>query len=105
MLLQLADLWRVDLARSYMVGDAWTDIAAGRAANCRSILVRTGRGAEQLRLPESRQYPADHVANDLAGAVDWLLQEEGITLPIFGGAATRRHAASAPWTAALAMGS
>ncbi len=104
MLLQLADLWRIDLARSYMVGDAWTDIAAGREANCRSIMVRTGRGAEQLQLPESRQYPADHVADDLADGVGWLLQEEEIMPPIYGDAAPRRYVASAAWSTALAMG-
>src|SRR5690349_6116306 len=81
MLVQLAEQWRVDLSRSYMVGDAWTDIAAGRSVSCRSIMVRTGRGAEQANLPEARQYSPDHIAADLAAAVEWLLQEEGV-LPL-----------------------
>lgn len=105
MLLQLADLWRVDLSRSYMVGDAWTDIAAGREANCRAIMVRTGRGAEQLRLPESRQHPADHVADDLASAVDWLLQQERATLPLHDQASREQHPASVRWSPALSVGS
>ncbi|HWQ12255.1 MAG TPA: HAD family hydrolase [Roseiflexaceae bacterium] len=81
MLLELAVRWRVDLRRSYMVGDAWTDIAAGRAVGCRCVLVRTGRGAEQLLLPELHQHPADMVAADLSGAVDWILGCEGLSSP------------------------
>jgi len=36
----------LDLARSFMVGDKLSDAAAGRAAGCRSILVRTGHGRD-----------------------------------------------------------
>lgn len=41
MLLRLAERWDVDLAASYMVGDGWKDMEAGRAAGCRAILIRT----------------------------------------------------------------
>jgi D-glycero-D-manno-heptose 1,7-bisphosphate phosphatase len=102
MLRQLAEHWDVDLSRSYMVGDAWTDIAAGRAVNCRSIMVRTGRGAEQASLPEARQYPADHIAADLAAAVEWLCLEEGIT-PLTSSALLHQRWVIQSWNAALAM--
>jgi D-glycero-D-manno-heptose 1,7-bisphosphate phosphatase len=39
LLLALASRWDVDLARSYMIGDSWRDIGAGRAAGCRTILI------------------------------------------------------------------
>ena len=45
----------VDLSRSYMIGDQETDIGAGLAAGCRSVLVNgnchlaTGCGAPQVR--------------------------------------------------------
>jgi D-glycero-D-manno-heptose 1,7-bisphosphate phosphatase len=102
MLCQLAEHWHVDLSRSYMVGDAWTDIAAGRAVNCRSIMVRTGRGVEQASLPEAREYPADHIAADLAAAVEWLCQEEGIT-PLTSSALLHQRWVIQPWNAAPAM--
>lgn len=39
----------IDLARSWMIGDKPCDAGAGRAAGCRTLLVRTGHGHE---LPE-----------------------------------------------------
>lgn len=37
----------LDLARSWMVGDTWRDVSAGKAAGCRTILV--GRGSRRAR--------------------------------------------------------
>jgi D-glycero-D-manno-heptose 1,7-bisphosphate phosphatase len=51
----------IDLARSWMIGDKLCDAEAGRAAGCRTILVRTGHGSE---------LPADvEAVSDLAAAV------------------------------------
>ncbi|MFQ3682729.1 D-glycero-alpha-D-manno-heptose-1,7-bisphosphate 7-phosphatase [Roseiflexus sp.] len=80
MLRDLAHRWNVDLSRAYLVGDAWSDIAAGHAMGIRSILVRTGRGAQQITRPELRQYPPDHIANDLLGAVAWMMHREEVAL-------------------------
>lgn len=53
MLLQAAADWSVDLARSFLVGDKRSDIEAGLAAGCRSILLATGDGAgEELPMPD-----------------------------------------------------
>lgn len=48
MLLQAAREMDLDLSGSYMVGDAVTDTIAGLEAGCRSFLVLTGRGFQQL---------------------------------------------------------
>jgi D-glycero-D-manno-heptose 1,7-bisphosphate phosphatase len=72
MLIDLAARWQVNLASSYLIGDAWTDIAAGRAAGCHTVMVQTGRGIRQAALPEARENPADHVAADLHSAIDWI---------------------------------
>ena len=45
MLLVAAQELGLDLQRSWMIGDTAGDIDAGRAAGCRTILVRTGYGA------------------------------------------------------------
>jgi D-glycero-D-manno-heptose 1,7-bisphosphate phosphatase len=39
MLLQAADEFQIDLQHSYMVGDRWRDIEAGKNAGCRTILI------------------------------------------------------------------
>jgi D-glycero-D-manno-heptose 1,7-bisphosphate phosphatase len=39
MLLEAAAEWSIRLQQSYMVGDRWRDIAAGKAAGCKTILV------------------------------------------------------------------
>ncbi len=39
MLRSAAEKWGIDLARSFIVGDTWRDMEAGRRAGCRTILV------------------------------------------------------------------
>lgn len=46
MLLAASRTWGCRLEDSWMVGDAITDVQAGAAAGCRTMLVRTGRGAK-----------------------------------------------------------
>ena len=50
MLFRAARDFSLDLASSWMIGDAWTDVQAGQAAGLRgTIMVRTGRGSAQLQ--------------------------------------------------------
>jgi D-glycero-D-manno-heptose 1,7-bisphosphate phosphatase len=78
MLLQASTEWNVDLSHAYMVGDALSDIRAGHAAGCRAVLVRTGRGRAQAELPEARSVRPDFIADDLLGAVRWVLQQQQV---------------------------
>lgn len=103
MLRALAARWQFDPRQACMVGDAWTDIAAGQAVGCRTIMVRTGRGAEQIAQPEAHRHPADHIAADLAGAVDWLFQQEGLISPAIEENPRLRRAVLAHRAAALPM--
>jgi D-glycero-D-manno-heptose 1,7-bisphosphate phosphatase len=103
MLMALAAKWRVDLSRSYMIGDAWTDVAAGIAAGCHTIMVRTGRGGEQLELPEAQTYPANHVAADLTAAAEWILTQEGLSLTADKGTTQIARSIGARWNATLRM--
>ncbi|HEX4798372.1 MAG TPA: HAD family hydrolase [Burkholderiales bacterium] len=49
MLLQAAREFRIDLSRSFMVGDRWRDVAAGQAAGCTSFFIDYGY---REKLPE-----------------------------------------------------
>jgi len=70
MLLQAAQELGIDLARSWMIGDKRSDIEAGVAAGCRSLLVRTGFGADQLL---SDDLQCTGFFDDLAHAADYIL--------------------------------
>ena len=54
------------------IGDSIRDIQAGKAAGCSTILVRTGNGRRDE--PAARTLGVDDVADDLAAAVDRILQ-------------------------------
>lgn len=75
MLNEAAEDLMIDPAQSFMVGDHFTDIEAGRAAGCTSILVRTGRGADELRVAGDDHRDELVVADDLAQATDFILRE------------------------------
>ncbi len=39
MLIEAAHQWQIDLTRSFMVGDRWRDVAAGKAAGCHTFFI------------------------------------------------------------------
>jgi D-glycero-D-manno-heptose 1,7-bisphosphate phosphatase len=69
LLVEAANQYQIDLARSYMVGDRWRDIEAGAAAGCRTIFIDHGYNE---RLPEKLP---DHRVHKLSEAVDRILEE------------------------------
>jgi D-glycero-D-manno-heptose 1,7-bisphosphate phosphatase len=63
----------LDPARSFVVGDKWSDIELARAAGAGGVLVRTGRGAaEQSR--HGVGITADAIVDNLAAAASWILE-------------------------------
>ncbi len=67
LVLAAAARWDLDLAASFLVGDRWSDVEAGRAAGCRTVLVETPwSGRERCR--------PDHCARDLPEAADWIVR-------------------------------
>lgn len=75
MLKQAALEFGIDLTRSFIVGDAWTDVEAGLAVGARSILVMTGRGRSQGNFAKClTNYPVRFgAAVDLADATTMIL--------------------------------
>ncbi|MGB8170509.1 MAG: HAD family hydrolase [Chthoniobacteraceae bacterium] len=68
MLLEAARDLRIDLARSWMVGDRTGDLVAGNRAGARSILVLTGEAVSEA------PPPAVFVAKDFASAAEFILK-------------------------------
>jgi D-glycero-D-manno-heptose 1,7-bisphosphate phosphatase len=70
------DEFGLDLALSYLIGDKLSDLECGWNAGVnKSILVRTGYGAE-LERESPEKISRAIVVDDLAGAAEWILQNE-----------------------------
>jgi D-glycero-D-manno-heptose 1,7-bisphosphate phosphatase len=67
MIVDLAREWGVDLDRSFIVGDSWRDMEAGRGAGCTTILVARD-GTENGTQPAS-----DARVRDLDAAVQYIV--------------------------------
>lgn len=92
MLLRAGAELGLDLSRSYLVGDAVTDIEAARAAGVRGILVLTGRGNQQAALLRSET----PVVPDLMAALDHILRATPLNYREVGAPTYRGEAPSAP---------
>ncbi len=69
--LRAADELSLDLNSSWMIGDAWSDLLAGQGANLRGlILVKTGRGADQLLQVKPENLKSYLVADNLSAALN-----------------------------------
>jgi D-sedoheptulose 7-phosphate isomerase len=66
MITRLAERWGVDPRASWVIGDRWSDVEAGRAAGCRTIL---------LRRPYNANVSADVVSESVEEAVAVIVTE------------------------------
>ena len=68
MILRAQEKFGVDLTSSFMVGDRWRDIEAGRRAGCRTILIGDGYGETFPCAPTIK-------LASLPGAASWIIQQ------------------------------
>jgi D-glycero-D-manno-heptose 1,7-bisphosphate phosphatase len=66
LLLEAARRWHLDPQRSFMVGDRWSDVVAGQAAGCRTVLIVTPYSKPERCSPDCR-------AADLTEGAAWIL--------------------------------
>lgn len=75
----------LDLRRSYVVGDRWSDLRCGAAVGATTILVLTGYGrGDACYIGPGQAVQPDCVADDLLAAVEWILSRQA-TLPSHSG--------------------
>ena len=68
LLLSAAREWQVNLSASFMVGDRWRDIEAGRGAGCRTVLIDYHYDEKMRSLP-------DHQVSSIEAAAQWILEQ------------------------------
>jgi len=68
LILEAARDCHIDLAASFLVGDRWRDIEAGRQAGVRTILI-------DYKYQEKQPLAPDRTVQNLAEAADWILMQ------------------------------
>jgi D-glycero-D-manno-heptose 1,7-bisphosphate phosphatase len=61
MIISLSKKWEIDIKKSYLIGDSWKDIEAGKKAGCKTIL---------LDKNYNQSVEADYRTDDLESAVE-----------------------------------
>jgi len=69
-LLQSAEKFGINLKASFMIGDRWRDIEAGRCAGCKTIFI-------DCHYVETKYAKPDYCACNLTEAANWILSQEG----------------------------
>lgn len=70
MLLRARSAFRIDLKKSFVVGDKESDMLLAKAVGAKAILVQTGKARDSVH--------ADFTARNLNDAVEWILRETDI---------------------------
>lgn len=69
LLLQAAARHAIDVERSFMIGDRWRDIDAGRRAGCRTVLL------DRSYVEREPEYRPDRRVRSIGEAASWILSE------------------------------
>lgn len=67
----------VDLNRSYVVGDKISDVLTGKNASCKTVLLLSEDESANLDEDDDEWPFPDYVAENLSGAVEWILKDSG----------------------------
>ena len=69
MLVQAAGEHSIDLQNSYLVGDRWKDIDAGKMAGCKTIFI-------DYQYSESLHYQPDYITTSMFNASEWIISQK-----------------------------
>jgi D-glycero-D-manno-heptose 1,7-bisphosphate phosphatase len=68
-LFEAAKKHKIDLSRSYMIGDRWRDIEAGQKAGCKTIFIDYGYSEKQPELVDYRAKSLSEAAQIILGEI------------------------------------
>lgn len=81
MILEAAQDFNIDIKTSYFIGDSEADICAATNAGLKSILVKTGKGAESISILQNGNNFPSFVAENLTEACNFIINDSiGVTL-------------------------
>lgn len=72
MILDAAATFNIELSKSYLIGDSVSDIEAGINAGVRTILVKTGNGAESIYILQNQNKFPSFVADNIIDAGNFI---------------------------------
>lgn len=77
MIRQMEIKYHLNLSECFVIGDRWSDMAAGINAGMKVILVKTGAGNGKMGLYSNQWDPnqAAYIGEDLLDAAQWILAE------------------------------
>lgn len=67
LIIQASEAYNIDLSGSFMIGDRWSDIAAGQAAGCRTMLI-------EMAYSNAEKCSPDYRVRDLSEAAEIILR-------------------------------
>lgn len=69
LLVQAAKLLKIDLERSYIIGDRWKDIEAGQNVGCKGIFINRNYSEKPPKLPYTEVKSLSEATNIIVGAI------------------------------------
>jgi histidinol-phosphate phosphatase family protein len=79
LILQAANELSLDRTRSWMIGDAWSDLLAGQSAGLNHVvMVKTGRGSEQILQPQPKELGDFHLFENVQKAAEAIVSFKSI---------------------------
>ena len=70
---EAAEEFEIDLSKSYLIGDAISDILCGKNAGLKTILIKTGKGKESFSILQKENNFPTFVADNLLQASNFIL--------------------------------
>ena len=75
MVMNAAKDFKIDLSKSYIIGDSVSDILCGINAGVKTILVRTGEGKDSLSILQNENNFPSFVANNFLDAANFIIKD------------------------------